>query len=67
MAGSATINGRQHYILGIGHPVARPSDETPPMSLEAPAFPQAGVVVMASAAPNNADGRPNGTIYIQTA
>lgn len=30
MAGSATITGRQHYILGIGHPVTESETEAPP-------------------------------------
>lgn len=66
MAGSASITGRQHYILGIGHPVAEPIGETPPGVVQSSVFPNAGVIVLESAPPNNADGRPDGTIYIQT-
>lgn len=67
MAGSASITGRQHYVLGIGHPLAAPETETPPMAIEAAAFPEAGVVVLSADAPSDSDGRPDGTIYIQTA
>jgi hypothetical protein len=68
MAGSANITGRQHYVLGIGHPVSEPSDESHPLAVEnSTEFPQAGVVVISSDPPNDADGRPDGTIYIQTA
>jgi len=66
MAGSATVTGKQYYVQAIGHPIAEPSTETPPLVLES-SFEGAGVVVMSSSAPNNSDGRPNGTIYIQTA
>lgn len=67
MAGAATITGKQHYVLAIGHPVAEPINETPPMAIEAAAFPDAGIVVLSSDAPSDSDGRPNGTIYIKTA
>ena len=30
MAGSATITGTQHYIMGIGHPVTEATTEAPP-------------------------------------
>jgi hypothetical protein len=33
MAGSATITGKQHYTLGIGHPKSEPLQESPPAVL----------------------------------
>ena len=57
----------QHYIFGIGHPAATPTEYSPPLSVQSEQFPTAGVVIMSSDAPLDADGRPDGTIYIQTA
>lgn len=68
MAGSATVTGVQYYTAGIGHP------NTPTITEEAPAMAEyvvggennGSLIVISSAAPVNGDGRPNGTIYIQT-
>lgn len=67
MAGSATVTGRQHYVLGIGHPYTTPETETPPVVVESTEFPSAGIIVVSTTAPDDNDGRPDGTIYIQLA
>lgn len=59
--------GVQKYIQAVGHPQVQASKECPPAVIEAAdeALTGDGLIVINTAAPNNADGRPNGTIYIQ--
>lgn len=57
----------QHYVFGIGHPAVKPAQYSPPVTVESTEYPNAGIVVISSAAPDNGDGRPDGTIYVQTA
>jgi hypothetical protein len=44
MAGSATISGTQHYVLGIGHPMNEPDSEQEPAVGEGSGYPGATTV-----------------------
>jgi len=60
------ITGLQHYTHGIGQPKADVNNSQPLSASTDNTLPGLGLVVVSSSAPSNADGRPDGTIYIQT-